>query len=201
MSDDRFEEKGVAAWFLGEDWDIPVTDEYCLRLGRIVVRLQVLETLIRLALQDRYERTARKPSTAEMAYMARAGDSVGVFDTDYFASYDTLSKLIAEFNGTFVDQAINGDEVVSLRDAIAHGRLVPLVKNGRRILKLVKFSKIDNEPGYPKRSPQPRITRVEFSEELTSEWLTKCAAYLDCQLRRVREAAQGSLPPLAEGST
>jgi hypothetical protein len=182
------EQQRIAEWYVGDDWVIELPDEHCLRLGRLVARLQALETLVRFALQDRAEAELNQPSVGAAAFMARAGDSVGVPATDHFVSFDNLGQLVAKFNRAFPDHSLDLASL-DLRDAIAHGRIMRVIVDGSAVFRLVKFSQVRSDSLYPGYSPVPHYADVEFAELMTHDWFAAWVSFLDAQIERVRAAA------------
>jgi hypothetical protein len=147
-----------------------MSDQYALGFGRIVVNLIGLETALRgyLSTLDRAAKESGRPAWDCMQW--KLGDKV---DEDAFTSYDSLGRLIEEYNtrveGT--DAALCVDTcVVDLRHAIAHGCILGSVGGGP--WRLFKF-------GEP-RNGKAELTRCE---DLTVSWL-------DAQAKRVRAEVQ-----------
>lgn len=118
-------------------------------VGGIVTNLQALETVLRYFLAKLRNEVEEfpKPSdqTAKFSYLTR---------------HTSLGKLIRTFNGVLgeAEKKFEVDiGVVHIRDAIAHGRLVTTKELPFR---LWKFGANRNA----------RVN-IEFSEELTSDWL------------------------------
>jgi hypothetical protein len=94
----------------------------------------------------------------EEAQFPKVGDTQ--VKNTYLTRHTSLSKLIRAFNAA-LDAAETKFEVdleaVHIRDAIAHGRLVTANVLPARLWKF----------GHPKNG----IVEIDFSEELTAEWL------------------------------
>ena len=97
-----------------------------------------------------------------------------------------LRELLGRFNQRFPEQALSDDSIV-LRDAIAHGRVLPLVYRGERVLKLLKFKK-------PAKGS--RTAEVAFAALLTPDWFRAQEAFLREEVEKVRGAAR-TLPSQA----
>jgi hypothetical protein len=90
-------------------------------------------------------------------------------------SYVSLSALVNRFNNSLKpdEQRFKVDsQVVIIRDAMAHGRLI--TSEEKLPYQLWKF-------GQPKNGRVP----VEFYKELTVEWLTETKRLIDAQRQKV----------------
>jgi len=176
------DDKPLAEWHVGPDWQIAKDDAHCLALGRIVAHLQTVETLIRLALHEDHDlRVGGKPSVGLAAFhLLKKGDCVAIDGNDHFEDYAMLKDLLKRFNGRFPNHALNEDLIV-LRDAIAHGRVMPVKYGGEEVLKLLKFEK-----------PVKGSTNVEvaFSALLIPDWFRSREAFVCGEIEKVRAAAR-----------
>ena len=124
-------------------------EEHTQGVGAIVTNLQALETALRYFLLRR---------KGEEAQFPKPGDTQ--VKNTYLTRHTSLGKLIRTFNAA-LDETEKNFEVdlgaVHIRDAIAHGRLVTANVLPARLWKF----------GRPKNG----IVEIEFSEELTAEWL------------------------------
>ncbi len=133
-------------------------------VGAIVTNLQALETVLRYFLMDPIERAIQFP---------KGGDTEAT-ETG-LTNYTFLGTLVDDFNSSLKEeeQKFKVDrQVVDIRDAFAHGRL--LASEQKPPYRLWKF-------GHPKDGRVP----IEFSEELTVEWLTRTRNMIDAQRQKV----------------
>lgn len=118
-------------------------------VGAIITNLQALETTLRyFLLRDRKQ----EPQ------FPQPGDSDA--KKTYLTRYLSLQKLIRNYNHTLKLEESHykvDHEVIRIRDAFAHGRLVT---NDEMPFRLWKFG----------RTKKGRVA-IDFSEELTVEWL------------------------------
>ena len=132
-------------------------DDTPFKLGKIVSNLQALEFLLRMILKN-----VNKEVTSTKYYDLKVNDKV---TEDSFTNYDTLGQLIRKYN--FLISAIDetfciSDEVVSLRDVIAHGRVFSMNPNPLHPSLLLKFGKaVDGK------------VKVSYSEEMNQNWYEK----------------------------
>jgi hypothetical protein len=121
-------------------------------VGAIITNLQALETVLRYHSMGPKARDVQFPT-------AGALDAV---END-LTSYVSLGKLVKRFNTSLKpdEQRFKVDsQVIVIRDAFAHGRLVTTEE--KLPFQLWKFGKPENG-----RVP------IEFYKELTVEWLTQ----------------------------
>jgi hypothetical protein len=132
-------------------------------VGAIVTNLQALETVLRYFLAKKEKEAVEFP---------KVGDKL--VKLSYLTRFVSLSKLIKTYNEALTDEekkyAVDAT-VVHVRDAIAHGRLVTTKELPFRLWKFGahKGEKIE----------------IEFSEELTTDWLTKTSAMIDGEKQKV----------------
>jgi hypothetical protein len=129
-----------------------------------VTNLQALETVLRYFLMKLHKQEAPFPN-------------VGDVDTavTHLTSFFSLNKLIDDFNAVLgeTERAFEVDkEVIRIRDAFAHGRL--LTPKEEFPARLWKF-------GQPKKG---RV-KIEFCEELTVEWLKRTSDMIYDQKQKV----------------
>jgi hypothetical protein len=180
------DEKPLAEWHVGPGWQIAKDDAHCLGLGRVVAELQTLEVLLRLALHEHHDRVVGgTPSVSLGAFhLLKKGDSVAVGANVDFDDFATLKELCERFNDRFQQHVISEDLIV-LRDAIAHGRVLPIKHAGQMVLKLLRFYKPDKRTG---------TAEVAFAELLTTAWFERQEAFVRAEADKVRAAVR-SLPP------
>lgn len=151
------------------------SDRHALCLGTLLTNLQTLEFLLRLFL---YKRRSR-PHISFVRGQNLTGLRVGkVLPENAVTDYDSLRKLILRYNAIAArkDPGLKiAEDLVSLRDALAHGRVfVP--KTGLP-LQLLKFTK-----------PRNRSVKVEFSAALTVEWLANQGTRVLAEIEKVHAA-------------
>lgn len=129
--------------------DVEVRDHLVL-VGGIVMNLQALETVLRYFLLRLYRQDPQFP---------QAGDNDA--SETALTNYVSLDYLIDQYNKALTEterQFTVNPEVVKIRDAISHGRLLAVLRQPP--YRLWKFGK-----------PKDHRVPVEFCEELTVEWL------------------------------
>ena len=132
-------------------------DDTPLKLGKIVSNLQALEFLLRMTLMK-----VNGEVNDTKYYDLKANDEV---TEDSFTNYDTLGQLIYKYNSlvSAVDKTFCiSNEVVSLRDVIAHGRVFSMDPNPLHPFLILKFDK-----------PVNGKVKVTFSEEMNPTWYEK----------------------------
>jgi hypothetical protein len=185
-------ETSLAEWHVGPDWQIEVSDAHCLALGRVVARLHILEVMIRLALHEAHDMSVGgKPSIGLAAFhLLKKGDSVGVDENQSFEDFDPLKKLVERFNKQFPDRELDLHSV-EVRDALAHGRVLPVTVDHDTLFKVVKFAR--PVPSTAMAATEHGLSRstasVEFAEVLTADWFLAVERFLDDQIENVRRAA------------
>jgi hypothetical protein len=138
-------------------------EEYTQGVGGIVTNLQALETVLRYFLAKLYNEVVEFP---------KVGDQTVKLTN--LTRRTSLGKLIRTFNKALTDAEKKFEVdigVVHIRDAIAHGRLVTTKELPFR---LWKFGPRTNG----------RVD-IEFSEELTAEWLKATTAQIDSEKQKV----------------
>ncbi len=133
------------------------TEKYALRIGKIFTNLQALEFLIRARLLD-YEIQENISSSSFSIKEIKLGD---VVEENAFTNYKSLGLIIEDYNANIAkgdsEKVIDAD-IVSIRDALAHGRVSSW--DPRTDSTLMKFS----------RSKDGKV-EVTDCQELTSDWL------------------------------
>jgi hypothetical protein len=139
-------------------------NEHCRQVGAIVTNLQALELHLRYFLLKAHGQPVAFPKVGEQQV-----------SHNYLTNRMPLKDLVVEYKGL----ASGGEQlfavdfiVVTVRDAIAHGRLVTQEEAfpGR----LWKFHK-----------PKGGQVQVEFSELLTREWLVATSNNVDNEREKV----------------
>jgi hypothetical protein len=138
-------------------------EEHTQGVGAVVTNLQALETVLRYFLAK---------ANGEDIQFPKVGDKL--VKLNYLTRFISLGKLIKTFNEGLADAEKQFEvdaDVVHIRDAIAHGRLVTTKELPFRLWKFGAHKGGDVE--------------IEFSEELTADWLKKTAATIDQQKQKV----------------
>ena len=132
-------------------------------IGCIVTNLQAIETVLRYFLLRFHKQEVDFPKVSD----ADANET-------YLTNFVSLGDLINEFNSVLEEpekQFAVDAEVVLIRDAIAHGRL--LTKEGLPY-RLWKFGR-----------PKDGRVQIEFCQELNVQWLTGKSNLIDRQRQSV----------------
>jgi hypothetical protein len=148
-------------------------DIYAYHLGSVWGRLLSLETLLRVAISR---------GNFKALFGVDVGDEMG---TDDLTRWRYLSELVRRYNSIAAATRpecvlVAGDEILQLRNALAHGMAVRTGRAGDAEpespppFRLLKFGKPSLETG--------RVT-LEFAADMTPEWL-------DRQQRKIHEAIQ-----------
>ena len=98
-------------------------------------------------------------------------------------SYEFLGELVDSFNGALTDaekQFAVDREVVTIRDAFAHGRLLTSTSAQEPPYRLWKF-------GHAKNGRVP----IEFCEVLTLDWLRNKSSMIEKQKEKVMNCFKG----------
>lgn len=142
--------------------------EHAELLGGLVGNFQSLEIAIRLAMAQRHDSVARNTYGDDFRN-APVGTVIALSDLTDFAS---LRDLINGFNSAFSPEKPLDLSLVTLRDALAHGRV--FAGPSEEEFRIVKFTK-----------PAKGATNVavEYSEVMTKGWFTENKA-------RVRQAVE-----------
>lgn len=125
-------------------------------LGRLMSNLIQLEFAIRVALHCQ-EPDGERLST-EVLRFARPGDEL---PENFLTDWRSLGGLIEEYNEreTHRGAKLISDEIVDLRDALAHGRMSASTLTSE--YRLIRFAKPDSKR---------RIVKIESVAVLTLEW-------------------------------
>jgi hypothetical protein len=132
------------------------SSEYAESLGKVFSNLQTLETWTRFAILRYSER-----STPPVDLKAQTVGSVVPISA--LTNYATLSALLRQFNELqrrLGREQIEDDEIVSLRDALAHGRIVAEY-DAPFPVRLVKFSRENASTGS---------VTVTYNDVLDESW-------------------------------
>jgi hypothetical protein len=135
-------------------------------VGSIVTNLQALESVLRAFLLERYGQRWQFP---------KVGDTTA--DMNYLTNWISLGDLIEEYHRDLADHEKEYSidvSVVTIRDALAHGRLFVRGSDPKPPYELWKFAK-------SKDGKMP----VEFSETLTQDWLKAKWELVDSERKKV----------------
>jgi hypothetical protein len=146
-------------------------EEHTQWVGAIVTNLQAFETVLRYFLAKLRNEVVEFP---------KVGDQT--VKLTYLTRRTSLGKLIRTFNEVLAEAEKKFEVdigVVHIRDAIAHGRLMTTKELPFR---LWKFG--------PRKNGQ---VDIEFSEELTADWLKSTSAMIEGEKQKVLDcfAARG----------
>lgn len=153
-----------------------LTRWYPKQVGKLVTHLHAFEYALRGRLS--YEDPPVDGVAAADVRLAdlEVGQAVPV---NALSSYESLGQLIRRYNQLISaedpDLVIAANEIVALRDAFAHGRLVPLEADG--LLRLMKFDR-----------PVDDRTSVEFAVTLSLEWMHQWCLRLEREFEKVVES-------------
>jgi hypothetical protein len=138
-------------------------------VGGIVTNLQALETVIRYFLLRRRKEEVQFPEVGDRDAKKT-----------YLTRFLSLGTLIKTYNKTLheAEKKFKVDkEVVRIRDAFAHGRLLTTKELPARLWKF----------GSPTKKGR---VEIEFCEELTIEWLKSTALMIDGERQKVDDCFQ-----------
>ncbi len=136
-------------------------DPWALRLGKLVSSLQGLEFILRAFLYERVTPAALRFPFGHSPYADPVGTLV---PTNPLTDYATLGDLIRRYNSYVgpIDPSWQiENDVVGIRDALAHGRVSSSTPGDD--LELIKYLR-------PSKSA-PETVRVSVRFRLTSAWL------------------------------
>ena len=141
--------------------------DHTIALGRLVSVLQILETTLRLAMEQ------LEPNLAAHWHWGalQVGQAVPY---DALADYRGLRTTIERYNGLVpAPNRIDAERLVALRDALAHGRVFPMGDTGFP-MRLVKFG-----PSAGTTFP------VEQVADMTQEWLQEQISLVGAAIQRL----------------
>ena len=153
-----------------------ITGEIPRGFGEILTNLLTLELLARLFLHECQGANQPAPPGQAAFHQHQVGDWV---NETALTNYDTLKIVIRKCNavlkargpGEFLDESL-----VEIRDALAHGRLLG---TDPCTFQLVRFSRAKNKQ-----------VQVEFSAEITSDWIQTQVSRTHTELQKVVAAGQ-----------
>jgi hypothetical protein len=144
-------------------------DEHSKQIGKIVVNLQSLEIVLRLFLSAK---------AGENAQLPLPGDTT-VPET-WLTNYKSLGNLVGVYNAELTSiespRFAVDETVVTVRDALAHGRIMSPTPSPP--FTLFKFGK-----------PKKGIVAIKSIDELTAAWLSAKITLTRDQIIKVTECA------------
>jgi len=142
--------------------------EFNSQVGAIVMNLQAIETAIRFFFYKKNGETSSFPKPGGKETPSSS-----------LTAYRELGKWVRKFNSSLTKEEVPKygitNNIVEIRDAIAHGRLVAPQPPGLPYT-LWKFGQAVNG-----------ISPVRFCEILTAEWLAATVKLLDSEIIKVLE--------------
>jgi hypothetical protein len=154
--------------------------DHTLALGKLATNLLSLEAMLRFFLSDTDAASGLPQASLSKLLQASVGQT---FEACALTDYDSLGALVERYNERVLPKGanleINGTEVVTLRDALAHGRVV--ASEPKPPLMLVKFAK-------PARDAS--MVTVRLAEELTRDWFSHHTSCIHEEIKKVIRARQ-----------
>lgn len=133
------------------------------QVGKLITHLHAVEYALRGRLSYHDAKVDGRPAADLRLRDVQVGDRLAVNST----SYESLRQLIEKYNSSLPteDADLELDPTIAeLRDAFAHGRIVPL--EDEKTIRLVKFGR-----------PQDGQVTVEFAQTLELRWLHESSAF------------------------
>ncbi len=152
-------------------------------LGKLIANLHSLEFSLRAFLTNAQEREryANSPTLSELID-ARAGQAVALSP---LTDFDDLGRLIDRYNAQVqrvaTELVINGQRVVDLRNALAHGRVLAIDLEHPFPLPLIKFSKPETRKSVD--------VKVVWTEKLTADWFAAQTSLIAGEIQTVSNAS------------
>jgi hypothetical protein len=147
-------------------------EAHALNLGKLLGNLQSLEMGTRMAIVKLDQRAAEQVQS--QLPQVKAGDSV---EFNAFTNNDDLTQTLEKFNKRAPNECrIDIGLIVSLRDALAHGRTFGF--GSAEHLRLLKFS----------RKQEDGKVVVELAVDMTDDWFRKNIRSLEQAFEEVRRA-------------
>ena len=156
-------------------------DDFARALGKLVANLQSLEFMLRDALYRCRIPPERLASDVPSLFDLQIGAEVV---ENAYTDYSTLGQLIDAYNREIavqVDERID-KQIVSIRDAIAHGRVLGTLDAPH--FTLVKFGRARNGK-----------VGVEVATELTEAWLNTETRRVANEIKKLAERLTQISPP------
>ena len=145
---------------------------HALNLGKLVGNLLTIEMAARMFLA-KHEENFQSKVTTQLSQVSE-GDLV---ESDAFTNPDDLRQTLKKYNKRAPDAlAIPVNEIVALRDALAHGRTFGFGEVPH--LRLLKFSRKAAEGKY----------RVELAQDMSETWFAQNIGVLESALQNLTQA-------------
>jgi len=154
-------------------------------VGALIVNLQSLEFLLRGFLSTVYDSDAKGliPGMPPNLTTLHVGQSV---PENYITNYDNLVQLIEKYNAFLTKKDISlllDKQLVTLRDALAHGRVFQ--EQSRTKFQLLKFDR-----------PANGQVQVVFSETMDDQWFKHNAGFIRAECNKVYDACRRFAPTM-----
>lgn len=149
-------------------------DEHPKQLGKLVGNLQSIEMLARLYLAIKAAGCLEKagPNVTN----TKKGDEV---ELTPLSDPRSLEPVLKDYNlNVNADQKVSVEEIILLRDALAHGRVFGSGPLDRGHLKLLKFAK----------KKQNGKVEVTLCEDMSDDWFKQKIALLEDATQRIQGA-------------
>lgn len=145
---------------------------HALNLGKLIGNLLTIEMAARMFLSQHEEQSASK-STTQLPTV-KEGDFVEI---DAFTNPDDLRQTLNKYNKRVSSEyKVATSEIVSLRDALAHGRAFGF--GSKKHLRLLKFGRKKNDGKVP----------VELVQDMNDEWFIANIKLLNITLEKLTQA-------------
>lgn len=146
---------------------------HALNLGKLVGNLLTIEMAARMFLA-KHEEEFQSRITTQLPRVSE-GDLV---ESDAFTNSDDLRQTLEKYNKRVPSKelACPIDEIVSLRDALAHGRTFGFGEMPH--LRLLKFSRKATEGKY----------RVELAQDMSASWFLHKNSVLESATEKLTQA-------------
>jgi len=157
-------------------------------LGKLLANLHTLEFHLRAFFQNLPGARPLGVAEGTNIYLCPEGSELPEND---FTNYESLGKLINRYNEWSATRGLLalGKDLVTLRDALAHGRVACPYRDDDAPFHLIKFS-----------VPRNHRVVVEFNQRMTEQWYTENIELVQRAWRSVHEtdaAQQGKSSPSA----
>ena len=147
-------------------------ETHALRVGKIIGNLQMIEMAARMALVklDKYK------SSQVVTDLSQVKEN-DVIELNAFTDKSDLRQTLQKYNKKVVPEfKVNINKIVSLRDALAHGRVFGC--GHTPFLRLLKFN----------RDTKNNKVKVDMSVEITPDWLISQIDFLMNEYSKVIKA-------------
>ena len=152
-------------------------EEHAQLVGRLVGNLQSLEFALRAYLYEKKSPPHAPFASGQSLHSFNVGDIV---PENAMTDYSTLGKLIERYNQGVEARFQVDSSIVSVRDALAHGRVSAL--DPAQDLVLLKFEK-----------PSGGLTKVTYAQALTADWLKSQTTRIFGEIQKICKASGSSM--------